>query len=1104
MYNITKMSSTLIKNNSNKHNSDKHASDKKSLHNKTISNIIGSKIILLQNVVKKTIIAVHRYKRLGIFGANEFNICTTNLETIFSNLKQILYPIQNKQNYDHEQIINKLQEINTELSSLFKTFGTDDIEDLINICFGQDFIKQYILKPQYSYKFEVMKQYVHPISYKAIPWKPSQPKNKKVLQKNRIVEDFMIVESADNLECFDLARTSKSFQTKVYGIKFAVQNPIDKKTLIVSAIVDEIMIECLNYSFVEKRFKNINENKPQEGEFKGDAFDVFMSSLSLKEILIYDNDKIYNRFTGYMNQVHLIKQKTISQVTKEFINSELYSQRTTMIQLLLKSNEHEYQYLAYLLYDLLSSDSNGAVDSQDQTLLFDSLPWNIKKHFRDAMKQTINYTNYLTNFDTNNIPLEQQICLLKANDTIKEKAMLKLKEVKAKSEDSGTKARQYIEGLLRIPFGIYKNEPILSVVDECVVQFSSLISKLQNNNGFPKLPFPIKTTYTSAEVFKYNKYISDNYVEYYNTSLMKYIQEHLDNTKRNILINYVGYINTLIKKYNIIHPKLCHSGKRSSYMINGIIAFFKNHIDRNDILSDFAIKNLKISHNPIPLIIKTGTTINNKNAQIKDYMKSISCILDKSVHGHDKAKRQIERIIGQWINGENSGYCFGFEGPPGVGKTSLAKKGIAKCLKDNEGITRPFSFIAIGGSSNGSTLDGHNYTYVGSTWGKIADVLMEKKCMNPIIFIDELDKVSQTEHGKEIIGILTHLIDPTQNEGFQDKYFNGIDLDLSKALFIFSYNNADAIDRILLDRIHRIKFDFLSIENKLAITRNFLFPEIFSNMGLEGIIEVDDDVIKYIITEYTCEPGVRKLKELIFEIFGEINLSNLKSEDAIELPIKITKHDIKHKYLKEKHEIRHKQVNAISSVGVITGLWANAVGQGGVLPIESKLFPCNSFLDLKLTGMQGDVMKESMKVAKTLAWSLLTKKQMTKLQKEMTDTKYQGLHIHVPEGATPKDGPSAGTAITIVMYSLFTNKKIRHDVAITGEMCLQGKVTAIGGLDLKIIGGIRSGVKHFIYPKENDKEFDDFMKKYRDNPMLEGIKFNEVETIQEVFKLVLC
>lgn len=1088
------MSSTITKNTVNK----------KPLHNKTISTIIGSKIILLQNIVKKTLLSIQRYKTLDIIGANEYNICTNNLENIFSNLKEILYPVQHKQNYDHEQIINKLQDINSELSSLFKTFGTQDIEDLINICFGQDFIKKHILQTSYMSKYEVMKQYVHPISYKAIPWKVDQQKNKKVLQKNRIVEDFMIVESADNLECFDLARTSKAFQTKVYGIKFAIQNPVDKKTLIVSAIVDEIMINCLNYPFVESRLKNIVDKKPNEDDYNSEPFDIFMASLSLKELLIYDNDKIYHRFTGYMNQVHLIKQKTISQVTKEFINSELYSQRNTIIQLLIKSNEHEYQYLAYLLYDLLSGDTNGSVDSQEQTLLFDSLPWNIKKHFRDAMKQTINYTNYLTNFDTNNIPLEQQICLLKASDVIKEKAMLKLKEVKAKSEDSGTKARQYLEGLLRIPFGVYKNEPILTVVDECLHQFSTLVSKLVNQEGFPKLSFPVKETYTSIEVFKYNTYLMDNYKEEYNKSLLNHIDTTLHKTKRTALIEFVGFVNSIVKKNNITYPKICHSGKRSKYMIDGINTFLKENLHNNKIVTDIAEKIANVSDKPLDLLDSTCGEIMSKNDKIKNYMEEVSKILDSSVHGHEKAKRQIERIIGQWINGEKSGYCFGFEGPPGVGKTSLAKKGIANCLKDNNGVSRPFSFIAIGGSSNGSTLDGHNYTYVGSTWGKIVDILMEKKCMNPIIFIDELDKVSQTEHGKEIIGILTHLIDPTQNDAFQDKYFNGIDLDLSKALFIFSYNNVDAIDRILLDRIHRIKFDFLSLENKLTISKKYLFPEIFSNMGLEGVVEVDDEVIKYIITEYTCEPGVRKLKELLFEIFGEINLQSLQSNNTVELPIIVSKHDVKHKYLKNKHEIRHKKINNVSSVGVITGLWANAVGQGGVLPIESKLFPCNNFLDLKLTGMQGDVMKESMKVAKTLAWSLLTKTQMVNLQKEMNETKYQGLHIHVPEGATPKDGPSAGTAITVVMYSLFTKKKIRYDYAITGEICLQGKVTAIGGLDLKIMGGIRSGVKHFIYPKENDKDFNDFMEKYRDNPMLEGIHFHEVDTIKEVFKLVLC
>ena len=132
-------------------------------------------------------------------------------------------------------------------------------------------------------------------------------------------------------------------------------------------------------------------------------------------------------------------------------------------------------------------------------------------------------------------------------------------------------------------------------------------------------------------------------------------------------------------------------------------------------------------------------------------MKNVNATLDKAVHGHKEAKRQVERIIAQWMTGEHTGYCFGFEGAPGIGKTSIVKKGIAKCLEDDEGKPRPFGFIAIGGSSNGSTLDGHNYTYVGSTWGRICDIIMESKCLNPIIFIDELDKVSRTEHGERLL-----------------------------------------------------------------------------------------------------------------------------------------------------------------------------------------------------------------------------------------------------------------------------------------------------------------------------------------------------------------
>ena len=484
-------------------------------------------------------------------------------------------------------------------------------------------------------------------------------------------------------------------------------------------------------------------------------------------------------------------------------------------------------------------------------------------------------------------------------------------------------------------------------------------------------------------------------------------------------------------------------------------------------------------------------------------LDNITEILDDSIYGHNHSKNQILKIFGQWMSGEQSGYCFGFEGSPGVGKTSLAKKGLANCLKDEHGVSRPFAFIALGGSCNGSTLEGHSFTYVNSTWGRITDILMETKCMNPIIYIDELDKVSKTEHGKEIIGILTHLIDTTQNDVFQDKYFSGINIDLSKALFIFSYNDPEQIDKVLLDRIHRIKFDNLSLDEKIVIVEKYILPEINKKMGFSDIVFLSKEIIEFIIESYTLEPGVRKLKEVLFDLFGEINIHILKNSDtSMILPIMITKEDLEQKYLTKYQKIEDKKINKENKVGIVNGLWANSLGKGGIIQIEAVFFPSSTFLELRLTGLQGDVMKESMNVAKTLAWSLTDDNQKKELIQMFESTKCQGLHIHCPEGAISKDGPSAGTAITVAIYSLLNNKKIKKDIAMTGEINLQGDVTAIGGLETKIIGGIKSGIKTFLYPESNINDFNKFKEKLIFNNVCKDIHFIPVTQINNVLSLI--
>jgi len=1057
------------------------------------------KIDYFFSIITDTIIWAEKYKVNDIINASDLNICIQNLENTYEELQEIK-DVLNSSKKNTTQIINKLQKINDDLSMLFKTFGTKKIQYILDICHGPQFLQNLKKGGCDSEKLDLLLEYAHPIYYKIMPWK-NKPKNinknEKII-KNKIIEDFMILEMGQTLDCFDLCRTSNNFNTKVYGIKIVFQNHEKKNTTIINAIVDELLISCLNNSFISKRIKSCYKNIPKDPEFKSTNFKFFVGHLTIKEWLIYNNNELYNRFVGYNNQAILIKQKTTSQVVKEFINAELFQQRKTLIILLLQFEHNDYQYLAYLLYDLLSNENNGNIDTFEQTLLFDSLPWQIKKSFRIAMKNTIKYTKTLSSFDHSKIPIEQQICLLKASDSVKEKAMIKLKEVKAKSEDSGSKARQYLEGLLKIPFGIYTKEEILELSHVNTDNIHKINEKLKSKNI--KYSWQDKKSYTNIEITNIVKELQKTiFPNIKKNSIQHIINEFTKGKKLNLITN-ICYINSTIKKLGLKYKKLCHSGKKNDYMkkcIKSAINYFKD----DDTFIEQLIQTSLIKNNHInnSFFTKKILDMNERKQTIVDNILNINDTLDKSIHGHTEAKRQLERIIGQWITGKQTGYCFGFEGPPGVGKTSLAKNGLAHCLKDANGNTRPFSFIALGGSSNGSTLSGHNYTYVGSTWGRIVDILMEKKCMNPIIFIDELDKVSKTEHGKEIIGILTHLVDTTQNMNFQDKYFNGIDLDLSKVLFIFSYNDVNAIDRILLDRIHRVKFNYLTISDKIDITENFILPEIYEKMGIDDIIELDNDVVTFIIDNYTNEAGVRKLKEVLFEIVSEINLQMLKETKNYSLPIHITKDDVEKVYLRHRNKILKAVIHDEPKVGVINGLWANSLGLGGVIPIQCFYFPSTKTFDLKLTGLQGDVMKESMNVAKTLAWNLSS----SECKKIFFDeeNKEKGLHIHCPEGAVPKDGPSAGTAITVAIYSLINNKKIKNDIAITGEINLQGMVTEIGGLELKILGGIKAGVTTFIHPHSNIKDFNKFLEKYKELD-ISNITFYPVKHISEVLELV--
>lgn len=1051
-----------------------------------LSEQIINKIIKLQCIVQNIIRVNQTYKTQGFLEANDLNSCIIYAEAIYVKLKNLLVTVKEGEALE-DSIITTLQSIITEISTLISLYGCDSIDNLINVCIGHKFS----IEEKYTGKYNLLNKYVKPIRYRTVDW-------------NSKLDDTALSKTADHLECFDLTNEifTVNFPYQVYGIKFVIHNMEKQQTLVVYGIVEDIMLDYLENTMINEKIAELATAE----ENKTEPYQRFIHSLTLKDFLLCSGDVLHERYLSYLETFNSIEKKPLSQNINDFIEKEIYEKREMLIVLLIHSAKNDGHYLAYLLYDLLSNDINGIVDTYEQTLIYDSLPYNIKKYFRDAMKQIVNYTNKLSNVNVSKISLEQRICLMKTSDTVKEKAMVKLKEVKMKAEDTGSKAMHYLDGLLKIPFEIYKEEPIIKIIPDNIRVFSEVIERLKaRQSAVFDLGFPLKANYTNLEIQKYYPFLKNQHLPALQADVLKTLV--LAGTKKKINTFY-HEVKDIVDQAKLAWP-VPGGGKSLTDLRVQIIALLSQLIQTGNYAVTQTIYNLlkdkpEIKNNVLTQVCNEFTQkingIEQNVEKVNTYMKNVGNILDGAVYGHTQAKRQIERIIGQWLNGDSTGYCFGFEGPPGVGKTSLAKKGIAQCLVDEQGVSRPFAFIAMGGSTNSSTLDGHNYTYVGSTWGRIVDILMDTKIMNPIIFIDELDKVSKTENGKEIIGILTHLIDQTQNDAFQDKYFNGINLNLSKALFIFSYNDVELIDKILLDRIHRIKFETISVDDKLIIMRNFILPEIYKKMGVEGMIEVSDEVIEHIINTYTAEPGVRKLKELMFEIIGEINLDILKNtHGSNDIPILLTLENIQAKYLKDHTPVRPMKIHTKPLVGVINGMWANSVGKGGILPIEAAYFPSSTFLELKLTGMQGDVMKESMTVAKSLAWSLFSK---DNTEASKPTSMQEGLHIHVPEGATPKDGPSAGTAITIVMYSLFSNRKIKNDVAITGEICLQGRVSEIGGLELKLLGGIRAGIKTFIYPQANVKDFEKFMEKYGGKAFLTGIQFIAVEMIEEVLPLV--
>ncbi len=463
-------------------------------------------------------------------------------------------------------------------------------------------------------------------------------------------------------------------------------------------------------------------------------------------------------------------------------------------------------------------------------------------------------------------------------------------------------------------------------------------------------------------------------------------------------------------------------------------------------------------------------------------LKRARKILDRDHYGMEKVKERIlEYIAVLSLRGDLKSPILCLYGPPGVGKTSLGKS-IADALK------RKYVRVSLGGLHDEAEIRGHRRTYVGAMPGRIIKNIQKAGSSNPVFILDEIDKVTQSTHNGDPASALLEVLDPEQNGAFHDNYLD-VDYDLSKVMFIATANNLGTIPRPLLDRMEVIEVSGYITEEKYEIAKRHLVPKEKENTGLtDRHLTFTKAAIEKIIEQYTRESGVRQLEKQINKALRK--LAFRKASEGGELPTtKITPAEIEDLLGKPPFYRDIYQGNAYA--GVVTGLAWTSVG-GEILFIETSLSKGKG-AKLTLTGNLGDVMKESAVIALEYV-----KAHVDTLGVDYRIFDHWNIHIHVPEGATPKDGPSAGITIATSIASALTQRKVRRNTAMTGEITLRGKVLPVGGIKEKILAAKRAGITDIVMCRENEKDIDEIPDMY-----LKGVTFHYVENIQDVWRFAL-
>lgn len=561
-----------------------------------------------------------------------------------------------------------------------------------------------------------------------------------------------------------------------------------------------------------------------------------------------------------------------------------------------------------------------------------------------------------------------------------------------------------------------------------------ILQTLDLKKRIEKLIFYVKEEIEVAKIekrigTKVKKKLDKGQREYYLREQMKVIQEELgeDDDNKKAIIEFEKVIN---------EKKLPNQVKeKAQYEISKLKA--SSPYSQDGGVTRTYLENLL----DMPWGEFTEDTLN-----IKDARK----VLDKDHYGlKDVKDRILEYLAVKQISNSLRGPIFCLVGPPGVGKTSIAKS-VATSLN------RKFVRMSLGGVRDEADIRGHRRTYVGAIPGRIVTGLKEAKSMNPVFLLDEIDKLGMDFKGNPADALL-EVFDNEQNKTFRDHYLE-VDVDLSEVMFITTANSLDGIPRPLLDRMELIEVSGYTYEEKFKIAKKYLVPKVLKEHGVDNkIITISDSALKLIIDSYTRESGVRNLQRQIANVIRK-GIKDIIEKDKKNLNIS-TK--LVEKYLGPKI-FSYEEIDKEDKVGVVTGMAWTAYG-GDTLPVEVMVMDGKGRLEL--TGQLGDVMKESARAAYSYV-----RAHMKELGIKDEFYSKKDIHIHAPEGAVPKDGPSAGVTMTTALVSALTGKKVKHNVAMTGEITLTGKVLAIGGLKEKCLAARRVGIDTVIVPKENEKD----------------------------------